>query len=131
MQEMKVFVYGTLRKGEVNAHLLNNATCLEKNCWTYGQMYDTGEGYPAITPSITFRIVGELYEVTENELKLLDELEDYEEGSTNNLYERVEQEIYTDNGATVAFVYVTNRKELLMKEIANGDWKAYRELLEK
>lgn len=131
VERMKVFVYGTLRKGEVNAHLLKNATCLEESCWTYGLMYDSGEGYPALIPSRTYRAVGELYEVTEDELKLLDELEDYEEGGTNNLYDRVEQEIFTDEGSIIAYVYISNDDRLLVKEIPSGDWKEYRLLSER
>lgn len=120
---MKVFVYGTLRKGEVNAHYLKDAICLDENCWTYGFLYDSGYGYPALIPSTNNRTVGELYEVSETELKLLDELEDYVEGGTNNLYNRVEQEIFTDKGTTVAYMYISNNDDLLKKEIPNGDWK--------
>ncbi|HWL12901.1 MAG TPA: gamma-glutamylcyclotransferase [Ureibacillus sp.] len=123
---MKVFVYGTLRKGEVNAHLLKNARCLEESCWTFGVLYDSGEGYPAMIPSTSNRTVGELYEVTVTLLNLLDELEDYEEDGTNNLYNRVEQEIVTENGTTLAYVYISNNDGLLKNEIPSGDWKAYR-----
>ncbi|QCR32806.1 gamma-glutamylcyclotransferase [Lysinibacillus sp. SGAir0095] len=122
----KIFVYGTLRKGEVNAHLLKYATCIEENCWTHGLLFDSGYGYPALLPSATHRTVGELYEVTQNELKLLDELEDYTEGGTNNLYERVEQEVFTMDGVTLAFVYISNNDDLLKEEITSGNWKEYR-----
>jgi len=123
---MKVFVYGTLRDGEVNAQLLKNATCLDKDCWTHGLLYDSGYGYPALIPSANHRTAGELYEVTEKELNLLDELEDYKEGGTNNLYERVEREIFTAHGATLAYVYISNNDDLLKKEIFSGDWKRYK-----
>ncbi len=123
---IKIFVYGTLRKGEENAHLLKNATCLDEHCWTYGLLYDTGEGYPAMVDTTTYRTVGELYEVTEEELLLLDELEDYEEGRTNNLYDRVIKEIYTNKGLHHAYVYIANQEDLIVKEILGGDWKKYR-----
>ncbi|MDM5334120.1 gamma-glutamylcyclotransferase family protein [Ureibacillus composti] len=128
----KIFVYGTLRNGEENAHLLNNAICLDKNCWTYGLLYDTGCGYPAIAPSTTYKTYGELYLVTDYELKLLDELEDYEEDGTDNLYDRVEQEIFTSNGeSTTAYVYVANKEELKVKDIPSGDWIEFRLLSKK
>ncbi|HWK22346.1 MAG TPA: gamma-glutamylcyclotransferase [Ureibacillus sp.] len=127
---MKVFVYGTLRKGEENNHFLKNAICLNDHCWTFGLLYDSGYGYPAMIPSMNDRTVGELYEVTEKELSLLDELEDFVEGGTNNLYERVEQEIYTNDDVTLAYVYIANNEDLLKIIVHKGDWKEYRQKLE-
>ncbi|MFP3918830.1 gamma-glutamylcyclotransferase family protein [Lysinibacillus telephonicus] len=123
---IKVFVYGTLMKGEVNAHLLTNATCIETSCWTNGLLYDTGFGYPAMVPSLQHRTYVELYVVTESEIKLLDELEDYKENGDNNLYNRVKQLIYTDNNSTYAYVYIANQDNLLERKVPFGDWKAYR-----
>ncbi|WP_338472553.1 gamma-glutamylcyclotransferase [Niallia sp. XMNu-256] len=121
-----VFVYGTLRKGESNAYLLKNAICIAEQAWTNGEMYDTGNGYPAIKPSLTLRVYGELYLVTESELERLDQLEGYTSGSTNNLYERIEQTVYTDRGEKEAFVYVEGNASICKEEIHRGDWKEYR-----
>ncbi|BDH61924.1 branched-chain alpha-keto acid dehydrogenase [Lysinibacillus sp. PLM2] len=127
---VKVFVYGTLLKGEENAYYLNNATCIEEHCWIFARLFDTGYGYPAITLASNNRTYGELYEVSESDLPLLDELEDYIEGAPNNLYERVLQEIYTEKGIISAFVYIANQDGLLKREIPEGDWRKYRKLLE-
>lgn len=123
---IKVFVYGTLRKGEKNDHLLQKAINLEQQCWTYGILYDTGEGYPALIPSTENKTVGELYQVTESELFLLDELEEYIEGRPNNLYNRIIQEIYTKNSSIPAYVYEANDESLLKIIIPDGDWVNYR-----
>ncbi|KGR89494.1 hypothetical protein CD30_16750 [Ureibacillus massiliensis 4400831 = CIP 108448 = CCUG 49529] len=126
---VKVFVYGTLLKGEENAHYLNNAICIEGHCWIFAKLFDTGYGYPAITLASNDRTYGELYEVSEKDLPLLDELEDYKEGAPNNLYERVLQEIHTEKGTINAFVYFANQDDLLKREIPDGDWPKYRKLL--
>ncbi|NSL51859.1 gamma-glutamylcyclotransferase [Calidifontibacillus erzurumensis] len=123
---VNVFVYGTLRKNESNASLLKNAFCLAEQAWTEGVLFDTGFGYPAMTQSSTGYVFGELYKVTESELQSLDHLEGYSPGSTNNLYDRVKQTVYTDQGETMAYVYVAGRKDLLVKKISSGDWKEYR-----
>jgi gamma-glutamylcyclotransferase (GGCT)/AIG2-like uncharacterized protein YtfP len=124
IQMNNVFVYGTLRKGERNAQLLKGAKFIAEQCWTNGILYDTRYGYPAMKQSPTSRIYGELYTVTEDELKRIDELEGYTEGGTNNLYERIEQTVYTDNGQCKAFVYVANQGNLLRKKIHYGDGRS-------
>ncbi len=122
---MKVFVYGTLRKGEANAKLLKNASCIAEQCWTNGVLYNTGYGYPTMKESKTSKVYGELYSVSEDDLKRLDQLEGYKEGSTNNLYERVEQTVFTDKGSCIAYMYVASKLNLLKTQIPNGDWKGY------
>ena len=122
---MKVFVYGTLRKGERNAYLLENATCLAEQCWTNGRLYDTGYGYPAMERAKSSQVYGELYSVTKTDLAQLDRLEGYAPGDDGNLYERIERTVYTDKGATTAYVYIANQLSLLNIKIPNGDWKEY------
>jgi gamma-glutamylcyclotransferase (GGCT)/AIG2-like uncharacterized protein YtfP len=126
-----VFVYGTLRKGESNHHLLEKAERVAEQCWTYGEMYDTGHGYPAISQSNNSLIYGELYCVSDEELKHLDVLEDYVEGGTDNLYNRNKQTIHTDTRTMEAFVYIANDYQLLQTPITSGDWKLYRILNKK
>lgn len=120
-----IFVYGTLRKGEGNAHYLKGATRLAEQCWTNGELYDTGYGYPAVKQSRSSRVYGELYVVTNLELKQIDQLEGFRDGGTNNLYERVEQMVFTDKGPVPAYVYIAGQP-LLNNRIPDGDWKEYR-----
>ncbi|GIM46649.1 putative gamma-glutamylcyclotransferase YkqA [Collibacillus ludicampi] len=122
-----VFVYGTLRRHETNFHFLKNAERVAAQCWTYGQLFNTGEGYPAMIESMTERVYGELYRVTPNELKALDQLEDYYGEGCHNLYDRIRQTVYTDRGKVEAFVYVWAQDNNSLKEhIVSGDWKCYR-----
>lgn len=122
---MKVFVYGTLRKGEINSHLLSEGNCIAEQARTNGKLYDTGFGFPVLKPSTTPKVYGELYEVTETELEKLDRLESYREGCENNYYERVVQKIYTDQGVYKAYVYVGGKMNNFHKQISSGDWKEH------
>ncbi|OLO26768.1 hypothetical protein BTR23_22035 [Alkalihalophilus pseudofirmus] len=126
---INVFVYGTLRKGEANANLLKRAACIAEQCWTNGLLYDTGYGYPAMKQEPFSRIYGELYTLSEDDLKRLDQLEGYTSGGTNNLYERIEQTVYTDKGTSTAYMYVASKADLLKRKIPNGDWKEHNFLL--
>jgi gamma-glutamylcyclotransferase (GGCT)/AIG2-like uncharacterized protein YtfP len=120
---INVFVYGTLRRGERNAHLLKYATCIAEQCWTTGLLFDSGYGYPAMKQTTSSRVYGELYAISEDDLKRLDQLEGYTSGGTNNLYERIEQTVFTDKGSSVAYVYVASKADLLKRRIPYGDWK--------
>ncbi|WP_462411629.1 gamma-glutamylcyclotransferase family protein [Neobacillus sp. Marseille-QA0830] len=122
----KVFVYGTLRKGGSNDRFLKHAICLAEQCWTNGVMYDSSYGYPAVEQGPSTRVYGELYEVTDSELARLDWLEDYTEGRSDNLYERIQQTINTDQGPIAAYIYIANQPDLLKYKIPYGDWKGYR-----
>lgn len=123
----KVFVYGTLRKGERNHYLLKESVCLSDNCWVYGELHDTGYGYPVLKPSRSFRVVGEVYVVTDEILQNLDALEGYSEGSHDNLYERIIQVVFQDGPIADAFVYVTGTHlQERNHKIESGDWKTYR-----
>lgn len=123
-----VFVYGTLRKGESNDHFLTGATCITDFCWTKGELYDTGRGYPALKDHPSAKVIGELYEVTDVEIELLDELEGYIEGAENNLYERQKKTVYSSFDAQEVFVYIGNSHLFENSQwIESGDWKNHRQ----
>ena len=119
----KVFVYGTLLKGERNDHYLKYAKRIEEKCWTIGKLFDTGYGYPAIKLLDEARVYGELYEVSDSDLFEWDELEEYTEGAKDNLYDRVVRPIMIEEGTTSAYVYVAARGSLLNRRIDSGDWR--------
>ncbi len=110
----KVFVYGTLMDGEDNHHFLENSTCLGKAAIEGYDMYNVGGFYPAIIPGNS-RIIGELYEVPENDMASIDMLEG--EGS---LYIR-KCEITTDN--EMAYIYEYARDTEGLDKI--DSWKEY------
>lgn len=120
---MRVFVYGTLRKHERNSHLLKDSRCLSEQAWVYGELYDTGQGYPVLRKSMVEKVYGEVYSINQDTLQKLDILEDYQEGRKSNLYERMESTVYTDEGETTAFVYIENQPNKASSVIKHGDWK--------
>lgn len=122
----KVFVYGTLRKNERNSRLLENAKCLAYQAWINGVLYDTGNNYPAVVLDDNHRVYGELYELTDIQLSMLDELEGYFGEGCHNHYDRVVQTVYTDFGQVEAYVYVYSDNLVKnLKVIEFGDWKCH------
>jgi gamma-glutamylcyclotransferase (GGCT)/AIG2-like uncharacterized protein YtfP/cation transport regulator ChaC len=129
MEKVLVFVYGTLRKHERNHYLLKDSKLVSEQAWTYGELFDTGKGYPMLKKSSSQKVFGELYEVNQKQLALLDELEGYKVGRNNNLYERDIQTIYTDNGEWSAYLYLSEKA--CVTDISSGDWKIYQLLKQK
>jgi gamma-glutamylcyclotransferase (GGCT)/AIG2-like uncharacterized protein YtfP len=122
---MKLFVYGTLRKEGSNAHYLQNAKYIEHSCYAEGQLYDTGCGYPALILEKDKWVTGELYEVTKEELKQIDELEDFVENRADNLYDRITVRIHTTSGKEEAIMYVMRNKKNHFISIVENDWIKY------
>ncbi|MGF1700705.1 gamma-glutamylcyclotransferase [Photobacterium makurazakiensis] len=110
----KVFVYGTLRKGENNHHLLVREIYLGRCQVNNGyRLYNLGD-YPAIisaTPSMP--ITGEVYEVSDDVMGELDLLEEYPV-----LYSRV----LVKTAFGQAWVYVYNYPVANFPVIKQGDW---------
>ncbi|MRH42560.1 gamma-glutamylcyclotransferase [Aquibacillus halophilus] len=124
--KINVFVYGTLRKHELNHHLLQNAICISTKCWTYGILYNTGHGYPTMVNESNQKVIGELYRISKEELKDLDHLEGYlEPEHMNNDYERIVSPIYFEDKTITAYTYVYPVSKVSdYKVIGTGDWKS-------
>ncbi|MBB6443950.1 gamma-glutamylcyclotransferase [Bacillus benzoevorans] len=122
-----VFVYGTLRKFQNHSHLLDTAVLVASQCWTSGKLYDSSYGYPFMVQA-NDRVYGELYQLDSEQLKMVDDLEDYQGPGQDNLYERVEQTIFSDSGTWQAFVYVLpkSKNKDSLSLIKEGDWSVYR-----
>jgi gamma-glutamylcyclotransferase (GGCT)/AIG2-like uncharacterized protein YtfP len=123
-----VFVYGTLRKGQTNAHYMQGATCIAEEAWVYGKLFDTNEGYPAMICSNEEKVYGEVYEVDDEVLQKLDELEEYTGNAETDLYDRITQTVYFADKEIHAYVYVAQDKEILKKIIDSGDWLVYQKI---
>jgi len=123
----KVFVYGTLRRGGKNHHLLNDSQCIFQQCFVEGKLYDSSSGYPVMKQNTSGQICGELYEVTEPQLAEIDRLEGYKENGSDNLFECKLLPVYNDKGAQYnAFVYVAGEAFNQVSElISSGDWLVY------
>lgn len=123
-----VFVYGTLRRGQTNAHYMQGARCIADGAWTYGELFDTNEGYPAMICSNEVKVYGEVYEVNDDVLHKLDELEEYTGNAETDLYDRITQTVYVTDMEIHAYVYIAQDKKMLKKVIDSGDWLLYQKV---
>ncbi|KOS27358.1 branched-chain alpha-keto acid dehydrogenase [Bacillus anthracis] len=122
-----IFVYGTLRKEQSNAHFMQGAICIADEAWTYGKLFDTNEGYSAMTYSNEEKVYGEVYEVNDDILHKLDELEEYTGNAETDLYERITQIVFDGDREIEAYVYIAHDKNMLKKVIISGDWLKYQQ----
>ena len=110
---MRLFVYGTLKRGFRNAFYLKDADYLGDftTCTDYS-MYDFG-GYPAVSQESGSAIAGEVYELSPENLAATDRLEWYPD-----LYQRVLIEtVYGE-----AWMYVVQSTLCVGKTRLSGDW---------
>lgn len=124
------FVYGTLMRGECNhAVVARHGLVRVQVARVPGELFDTGEGYPAMRLSSGASAVwGELVEPVDLEAatRAMDELEGYEgPGVAGNEYERVLVEVTVDADSRVcpAWVYVCARDLPAQARIASGRWR--------
>ncbi len=94
-----VFVYGTLKKGFNLHHYLEDAKFLGDGFIEGYEMYKIS-WYPAVVKG-EGKVFGEVYDVDEETLKILDVVED--EGV---LYKRIKEKIKTEDGDLEGFVYI-------------------------
>jgi gamma-glutamylcyclotransferase (GGCT)/AIG2-like uncharacterized protein YtfP len=101
-----VFTYGTLMPGQVRAHLLADRLAAEP--WpaeVFGDLRDTGRGYPALNADADRKAPGVLCELRPetmaDTLAMLDEVE----GTAAGLYSRQLRNV----GGVLAWVYVADR----------------------
>jgi len=112
----RVFVYGTLLRGEVNHHLLAGTAFLGDHCTEpCFTLFHLG-AYPGVAPGGGTAIHGEVYRVDGAGLARLDQLEDYP-----RLYDR--RLIPTPFGR--AWIYLYRGRLADRAVIAGGDWRAF------
>lgn len=125
-----VFVYGTLKRGQANAHVLDAhvldaarhvADAVVVGPW---ELMDLGV-FPAVVRLTGARntIRGELYEINDATLFRLDALE-----GCPRMYQRVTVPVCdaaTGKRITVAWMYVLKRANLpsMAKRVTTGEWK--------
>lgn len=98
---VKVFVYGTLMRGERAAQMLEGATYLGDYILDGYAMYDLG-AFPGIKEAPNGRVYGELYDVPESLIPRMDEYE-----GEGELYERIVVSVRNQaNHYEKTFVYV-------------------------
>lgn len=116
---MLIFVYGTLRKGQVNQHFMDEHAKFVSHGFVKGQLYQIkNHHYPAVLEGDEW-VVGEVYEFDPKGLAELDHLEGYiSEDNENNLYNRIELEAFDENKESLglAHTYVMNTTHPLYDE---------------
>lgn len=117
MRQHKVFVYGTLMRGESNHHLLRQARFFGPARTPPGYRLFTAGTYPVLCPGGRHAIAGEVYGITQQELILLDELEEYP-----RFYQR--RFIGTPFGP--AWIYYQNHPPTGAQLLASGSWRRSR-----
>jgi len=115
-----LFVYGTLRPGEVRwQHLAPYVVGEGREALVAGELYDTGLDYPAAMFGGESSILGRVYPLDNSRLTAalahLDEVESAVRGS----YARVS--VVTSAGET-AWAYQCGEPALLRTRIEGGDW---------
>jgi gamma-glutamylcyclotransferase (GGCT)/AIG2-like uncharacterized protein YtfP len=130
---MKLFVYGTLKKGGVNHYSylqkVRNGKSLSRKEATFLQHYklkhhalvDFGHGFPYMIPAKNHCVYGEIYEVDEKTIKRIDVLE-----GVPSLYERKLANVKINNEMELAgmYYYLSNMTRLgnTWKMVKNGYW---------
>lgn len=118
MKLVKLFVYGTLRKGSKGHRYLLSANLLAENEKIYGlRMYDNGF-YPFVikVDNLDEFVVGEIYQIAENILPKLDHYE-----GTPSLYKRVYHE------KKDLYLYLSQATALdHLPIVPQGDWLTYK-----
>jgi len=109
----RVFVYGTLKRGQRNYHYLKDAEFVGQ--FVTQKLYSMVEfeDYPAVCLNGDHAIEGEVFQVTNQQFRMLDELEWYPD-----FYQRIEiTTIYGD-----AWMYIVKTKLCHGKKQIPGIW---------
>jgi len=124
---IKLFVYGTLRRGEISFDKLGQVNPLAEQAWTQGTLFETIYDYPALRPGTDW-VYGELYEISGVALPIVDEWEGYAGDPETDLYYREQKTIYTDRGQELAWVYFLSdyKVSILKDRIELGDFSVHR-----
>ncbi len=114
---LRVFVYGTLKRGFPLHKHLSSARFLGYGKLLGFEMYDLG-WYPGIVPG-KGEVFGEVYEIDLKTLMILDLIED--EGEE---YERKLLPVTMEDGSTIsAFVYVFKADVSNKRKVKDGLWR--------
>lgn len=119
---MRVFVYGTLKKGKSAHVLMDGCTFIDEVAL---HDYSLLGNSPAIVPNPGGWVIGELYEFDDPDiLRALDAYEGYHGGISGNLYNREVVTVGSDDTSyTDTFVYVYNHPTYYsLDDLRNGAW---------
>ncbi|WP_432257361.1 gamma-glutamylcyclotransferase family protein [Cupriavidus sp. TMH.W2] len=128
----RVFVYGTLRAGEVNdlnaaaqRHGIAAPTLLGTGT-VAGRLYDFGTYPGLVLDAGSGKVVGDIYEIPDALLPVLDEIEEVYPGQAS-LFVREEQAVLHNGQPVACLLYpVAESAVATLPRIYSGDWVAYR-----
>jgi len=115
---VKIFVYGSLMKGEFNHPILernNNKFIRSASTTRDYNLFDLG-GFPGMTRPGSYSIIGEIYEVCSETIRHLDILESHPQFYKRSL-------ICLDDGEVVSTYILDNAYATNAPLIKSGDWK--------
>jgi gamma-glutamylcyclotransferase (GGCT)/AIG2-like uncharacterized protein YtfP len=129
---MNVFVYGTLRAGEINdisvvasKHYIS-APALIGTATLVGRLYDFGTYPGLVIDNDGVPVVGEVYEISEALVPVLDEIERVYPG-VEGLFCAHEATVVVRRSAVTCRLYPVSKDIVTgLAEIRSGDWVRYR-----
>lgn len=123
IKKILIAVYGSLRKGMGNDHLLSTSNYLgDFQTKPEFSLYNLGY-YPGLKTGGNTSVTMEVYEVDEKTAERVDRLEGYTPGGNNTFYDKIP--IETPYGEASVYVYVNNIPQERLVE--SGDWKAFKQ----
>lgn len=115
----RVAVYGTLKKGQRNHHWLEGAIFIGHDRLGDISLYDLG-AYPGAKLAPSKGTLVEIYAINAQQLKHLDQLEDYFHHAPNEgVYDRAV--LATRHGEAWCYLFNANVEE--QSKISSGDWQ--------
>lgn len=116
-----VAVYGSLRAGLQNHHLLSGARLVAREHLKGFALYDLGQ-FPAAVKDRRRTILVEVYEVQEHHIERLDQLEwFFPADRAASLY--IREQVQTSPG--MSWVYIYNRHLGDTPHVSSGDWSKH------
>jgi gamma-glutamylcyclotransferase (GGCT)/AIG2-like uncharacterized protein YtfP len=123
-ETVKFFVYGTLKKGgRLSGGVAKYLKNVEKGI-IRGKLYNVG-AFPAVILGGETSVKGEIHEFESPEAvhKLLDRIEGCYGNDPNNLYNKEQVEVLTQEGTETCYVYEFNRPVEKLPVIESGEWE--------
>jgi len=131
-EELKVFVYGTLKPGECNygryceGHVIDQFPAI-----AYGTLFDLPMGYPALVEGYKPVYGTVLHLDSPSLLETLDALEDFEQNRPleDNEYIRIRIRVYDHHGTScgTAWTYMMDENKAIRlggKILSRGEWSS-------
>ena len=123
MKKTLISVYGSLRKGMGNDHLLSTSEYLgEFQTKPEFSLYSLGF-YPGLKTGGTTSVTMEVYSVDDTVAERVDRLEGYSPGGNNTFYDKIP--IETPYGEASVYIYVNDIPQERLVE--SGDWKQFKQ----